>query len=155
MRSRVLTVEGHFVHMNAQGVTAVIGVFFRIGRAPNPVLDIILRAVPPTAGDEVNAGEASPAELFRHISGVRVGPGGPVVVKSFYAYDGSLTMPGCTEGVVWSVLADGGGVSKAAVHRFHRVIARFPFYGGYPNNNRPVLPLNGRVIRLRRHGKVD
>jgi len=26
------------------------------------------------------------------------------------------------------------------------VISRFPYYGGYPSNNRPVLPLNGRVI---------
>jgi len=39
---------------------------------------------------------------------------------------GSLTTPGCTEGVIWSVLADGGGVSQAAVARFHQVIARFP-----------------------------
>jgi hypothetical protein len=32
------------------------------------------------------------------------------------------------------------------------VIARFPYYSGYPNNNRPVLPLNGRVIKLRQSG---
>jgi carbonic anhydrase len=76
-------------------------------------------------------------------------------VNSFYSYSGSLTTPGCTEGVTWSVLADGGGVSRAAVARFHKVIARFPYYDGYPNNNRPVLPLNGRVIRLRRSGRDD
>jgi carbonic anhydrase len=74
---------------------------------------------------------------------------------SNYSYSGSLTTPGCTEGVAWSVLADGGGVSKAAVARLHQVIARFPYYYGYPNNNRPVLPLNGRVIKLRRGGKND
>jgi len=140
--------------MNAQGVTAVIGVFFRIGREPNPVLDKILLSAPRTAGDETNAGEASPAELFRHIRGAR-GTRGPVLVNSFCAYNGSLTTPGCTEGVLWSVLADGGGVSERAVARFHRVIARFPYYDGYPNNNRPVLPLTGRVIKLRRHGKSD
>jgi carbonic anhydrase len=141
--------------MNAQGVTAVIGVFFRIGREPNPVLDKILLAAPATAGDEVNAGEASPAELFHHIRGVHAGHGGPVLVNSFYAYSGSLTTPGCTEGVAWSVVADGGGVSEATVTRFHKVIARFPYYYGYPNNNRPVLPLNGRVIKLRRSRKND
>jgi hypothetical protein len=36
--------------------------------------------------------------------------------------------------------------------RFHEVIARFPFYDGYPNSNRPVQPLNRWVIRLRRGG---
>jgi carbonic anhydrase len=34
-----------------------------------------------------------------------------------------------------------------------QLIAQFPNYNGYPNNNRPVQPLNGRVIRLRRGGK--
>jgi carbonic anhydrase len=36
------------------------------------------------------------------------------------------------------------------VTRFHRLIAQFPFYNGYPNNNRPVQPRNGRVIKFRR-----
>jgi len=130
-------------------------VFFRIGSEPNPILDRILLAAPVTAGQEVSAGEASPAELFRDIKGVSTRRGGPVRVNSFYTYNGSLTTPGCTQGVLWSVLADGGSVSKAAVTRFHKVIARFPYYAGYPNNNRPVLPLNGRVIKLRRSGKDD
>lgn len=142
-------VEGHFVHMNAQGAAAVIGVYFWIGPEPNPVLDTILLAAPATAGEEVNTGEASPAELFRHIPQVRAGHRGPVLVNSFYTYRGSLTTPGCTEGVMWSVLADGGGVSEAAVTRFHKVIAKFPYYYGYQNNNRPVLPLNGRVVKFR------
>ena len=50
------------------------------------------------------------------------------------------------EGVRWFVLRDGGHVSPTAVRRFHFVISRFPFYRGYPDNNRPVQPLNGRVI---------
>jgi hypothetical protein len=41
------------------------------------------------------------------------------------------------------------------VARFHKVISQFPYYDGYPNNNRPVLPLNGRVLRLRRGGRDD
>lgn len=75
-------------------------------------------------------------------------------MDSFYTYNGSLTTPGCTEGVLWSVLADGGGVSDLAVVRFHQVIAQFPYYYGYPDNNRPVQPLNARVVRLRR-GRPD
>ena len=144
--------EAHFVHMNAQGVTAVVGVFFRIGPDPDALLDKILLAAPYTAGQEVSAGEASPAELFRHIRGVSATPGGPIAVNSFYSYNGSLTTPGCTEGVLWSVLADGGSVSAAAVAQ---LIAQFPYYYGYPNNNRPLQPLNGRVIQLRRSRKDD
>ena len=54
-----------------------------------------------------------------------------------------------------SVLADGGHVSKAVVARLHKVIARFPFDNGNPNNNRPLQLLNGRVARLRCGGKHD
>jgi carbonic anhydrase len=146
---RLADLEAHLVHMNAQGVTAVVGVFFSIGPEPNPLLDKILLSAPETAGEEVTAGEGSPAELFRGISGVSMTGKSPVRVKSFYAYDGSLTTPGCTEGVAWSVAANGGHVSNTAVTRFHQLIAQFPFYNGYPNNNRPVQPPNGRVIKFR------
>ena len=155
VNGRRADVEAHFVHMNAQGATAVVGVLYRRGRHPNVLLDRILLSAPVTAGEEVPAGEASPAELFQHLKGVSTMGEGRVRVNSFYAYDGSLTTPGCTEDVRWSVLADGGHVSQTAVARLHRVIAQFPNYNGYRNNNRPTQPLNGRVIRLRRGARHD
>ena len=142
-------VEAHFVHHNAQGATAVVGILFRRGPDPNALLDKILLSAPATAGEEVDAGDASPAELFDDLRRVTVKREGRVQVNSFYTYDGSLTTPGCTENVQWSVLAAGGQVSDAAVTRFHEVISQFPGYGGYPNNNRPLQPLNGRVVQLR------
>ena len=81
-------------------------------------------------------GEANPADLFRGGGGLRA-KRGKVTVDSFYADGGSLTTPGCTENVRWSVLSDGGHVSRAAVARFHGVIAQFADYGDYGNNNRP------------------
>jgi carbonic anhydrase len=153
VNGRLADLEAHFVHMDAQGVTAVVGVFFNIGSDPNPVLDSILLAAPATAGEEDTAGKASPAELFQHIRGVSTAGRSPVRVNSFYSYNGSLTTPGCTEGVLWSVLAGAGQVSNAAVTRFHKLIAQFPNYNGYPNNNRPLQPVNGRVIRLRHGGQ--
>jgi carbonic anhydrase len=152
VNGRRAAVEAHFVHSNAEGATAVLGVFYRLGPHPNPLLDRILLSAPEVAGEETHAGEASPAALFRHIRGVNAPRGGPLCVDSFYAYDGSLTTPGCTQDVRWSLLADGGQVSEASVARLHRVIGHFPNYDGYPNNNRPLQPLNGRVIKLRRGG---
>jgi len=144
-------VEGHFVHTNAQGDTAVVGVLYRIGHRPNALLEQILLNAPETSGAEGPAmGEANPAELFSDLDEGSGSRGGPVHVDAFYAYDGSLTTPGCTENVRWSVLSEGGGVSQAAVTRFHQVISQFDNYGGYPNNNRPVQPLNGRAVALRR-----
>lgn len=93
--------------------------------------------------------KASPADLFQNLSGVRTTPTGEIQVESFYSYDGSLTTPDCSQGLRWSVLVGAGQVSQLAVTRFHRLIARFPYYNGYPNNNRPVQPLNGRIISAR------
>ena len=150
INGRLADVETHFVHHNAQGVTAVVGVLFRRGPEPNALLDKILLSAPALAGGTVHVGDASPAELFDDLGRIALNRDGRVQVDSFYTYDGSLTTPGCTENVRWSVLAAAGQVSNAAVARLHEVISRFPGYGGYPNNNRPPQPLNGRVVRRRR-----
>jgi carbonic anhydrase len=139
-------VEVHFVHVNDQGALAVVGVLFRIGHRPNDVLDRILHSAPSEAGEEVAVGAANPAALFAGIKGIRTGHRRAVKVGQFYAYDGSLTTPACTEHVRWSVLAHGGQVSREAVAHLHAVISHLPGYSGYPNNNRPLQPLNGRVI---------
>ena len=51
VNGRLADVEAHFVHMNAQGGTAVVGVFYRRGPEPNAVLDTILLSAPATAGE--------------------------------------------------------------------------------------------------------
>jgi len=68
---------------------------------------------------------------------------GHVQANSLYAYGGSLTTPGCTKDVRWPVPADGTGVSNAALTRCHKGIARFPYYSGYRDNNRPCNPSTG------------
>jgi carbonic anhydrase len=160
---RLADVEAHLVHTTASGATAVLGVLYSVGNSPNPLLDKILRSAPTTADDEVEGGEANPAALFAGLGGAPPVPAQlpssgisradlaseQASIESFYFYDGSLTTPGCTEGVRWFVLTDVGQVSRAAVDAFHHVISLFPDNAGYPNNVRPVQPLNGRVIGRR------
>jgi carbonic anhydrase len=142
-------VEAHFVHANSAGDTAVVGVLYRIGPRPNKALGRILRSASATTGVAVELGRANPAKMFRGIKAIRMKAGGALRVRSFHAYDGSLTTPACTEGIRWSVLAEGGHVSSRAVAHLHEVIAQFPDNDGYPNNNRPLQPLNGRVVKHR------
>jgi carbonic anhydrase len=146
VNGRRADVEAHFVHQGAGGATAVMAVFFTIGPHPNRLLDTILRHAPLEAHEEEIRGEADPGRL---VPGLRRHEPSKGDVRGFFSYDGSLTTPACTEGVRWFVLADGGQVSRTAVDRLHHVIARFPDYGGFRNNNRPVQPLNGRTIQFR------
>ncbi|KAB2347739.1 carbonic anhydrase family protein [Actinomadura rudentiformis] len=149
INGRHADVEGHFVHTNAAGATAVVGVLYRIGPRPNRLLETILRMAPETSGTEGRPiGEANPVDLFRGLDGAYA-KRGKVQVDTFYSYDGSLTTPSCTENVHWYMPHGSGHVSRAAVTRFHSVVAKFANYGGYANDNRPVQPLNGRVVQLR------
>lgn len=159
-------IEAHFVHQTAAGVTAVVGVLYQIGVNPNALLEKILLSASTTAGDTTDAGEANPLGLLPVMAGASQVPvqlpdsrtahsdGGThqANIESFYFYNGSLTTPGCTEGVRWFVLTDMGRVSRAAVDNFHQVISQFPDYGGYSSNIRPVQPLNGRMVGLRKPG---
>ena len=139
-------VEAHFVHVDAHGDIAVVGVLYRVGPHPNEVLDQILSAAPEVAGEEAPAGAGNPAELLAGIEGIALKHQGAVKVDSFYSYDGSLTTPACAEHVRWLVLMDGGQVSADDVAHLHDVIAQFPGYAGFADNNRPLQPLNGRVV---------
>ncbi len=130
--------ELHLVHQNALGELAVVGVLLQIDNAhPKPLFDTIMFGAPLNHGDHELAGEINARDLLPRS-------------RSYYTYTGSLTTPPCTEGVHWFVMAQAVGISKAAVDRLHLIVSMFPNYGGYPNNNRPVRPLNGRAVLFNR-----
>jgi len=68
-------------------------------------------------------------------------------VSSYLTYAGSLTTPACTTGVRWVVLSTPVRVDAGTVARMHALVAGFPGYGGYPDNNRPVQPLGSRTVQ--------
>jgi carbonic anhydrase len=137
--------EVHLVHQNAAGQTAVVAVFMNIGDHPNELVDDVFKNAPDVAGEETDTGVESNAKDL--LPGFKPGhDNGAFVVTRYYAYSGSLTTPPCSEPVRWFVLKDPVNVSDFSVGELHHLVSLFPDYGGYPNNNRPVQPLNGRQI---------
>lgn len=119
-------VEAHFVHADADGALAVIGVMVVEGDA-NPLFDSILASIPATGEHaplpaELDASELLPPRLMA------------------YRYPGSLTTPPCSEGVTWSVLAEPISWSTDQVTALTSRLAE--------PNNRPVQPLNDRELRI-------
>jgi carbonic anhydrase len=56
---------------------------------------------------------------------------------AYYNYAGSLTTPGCSEGVQFYILKTPVELSSAQLTAFKKI---------FPMNARPVMPLNGRKI---------
>ena len=155
INGRHADVEGHFVHTNAAGDTAVVGVFFRIGRRPNPLLETILLNAPETSGEEgPPLGEANPAELFRGLEGARAkhGPGPCRLVLRLrrFAHDARLHRERALVGALrrWARLGRGrGALSRRdrAVRRLRRLPEQQPSgaaaqRAGRPAPLRPAAP---------------
>jgi carbonic anhydrase len=113
----------HFVHKNAAGKLAVLGVLLKEGNE-NPGIKTLWDNLPTAEG-----AESSP-------EGIKFNPGNLLPREfEFYSYEGSLTTPPCTENVSFYILKTPVNVSSVQVNKF-------PFR----NNARPVQPRNGREI---------
>lgn len=120
-------VEAHLVHANAAGELAVVGVLFTEGAA-NPLLSKLWSYTPSKPNSDIvvpvvsiNVSALLPQD------------------NAYYGFTGSLTTPPCTEGVRWMVLQNPVTASAAQIAKFRS------FFGDH-DTNRPVQPLNGRVI---------
>jgi carbonic anhydrase len=119
--------ELHFVHMDtAAGRAAVVAVFIKSG-AESALLRDLWSHIPHEVGKQ---------EQFKKdvINGADLLP----TNQNYYVFDGSLTIPPCTEGFTWYVL-------KTPIEASPAQIATFAKY--YANDARPIQPLNGREIR--------
>lgn len=123
---KLLPMEIHLVHSDANGKIAVLGIMVKKG-THQPEFDKILASIPNTQNqDEKPAGVTIDPNLLL-----------PAKLKA-YSYSGSLTTPPCTEGVVWNVLADPIELSARQLTQFKN---------HYSMNNRPVQPINTRTFR--------
>lgn len=116
--------ELHFVHKSATGQLAVLGVFIRAG-ADNPALAPIWSAMPKEAAPEADTGQTITLDGL-------LPPG-----RSFFRYQGSLTTPPCSEGVLWTVFKDPIDASPAQIQQFAAL---------FPLNARPVQGLHRRFL---------
>lgn len=119
--------EMHLVHRSQSGATAVVGVMISQDEADHPAFAPLWAHLPVTENDVfisdmvcVNADDLLPDDHTHH-----------------FFYQGSLTTPPCTEGVRWIVMNEPVALSGAQVEAFRRL---------YEGNNRPLQPLNGRIV---------
>ena len=116
--------EIHFVHADAKGRLAVVGVLVKEGHA-NPMLDLVLANAPMKMGHKSTDKMIKPHDLM------------PANTRAVLRYPGSLTTPPCSEGVRWTIMDTPIEASREQIAAFMNIMH---------HNNRPVQPLNGRVI---------
>jgi carbonic anhydrase len=115
--------EAQFVHASADGDFTIVSVLFLEG-AHNPNLDAIWATAP---GRQAKAAVAFQVDANAFM---------PAQAAAF-RYEGSLTTPPCSESVHWMVMATPVTASASQIAAFGAL---------FPNNARPVQPLNRRYV---------
>ena len=118
--------EAHLVHLNEKNEIAVVAILFEPGK-DDELLTALWKNIPLKAGDSHKL-DATALKAMEFES----------ELKSYYRFNGSLTTPPCTEGVRWIVMKATRHISKAQLSIFEKALTE--------PNNRPVQPLNARVV---------
>ena len=118
----------HLVHKDADGKLAVVAVLLDRGGA-NATIDTIWRNLPKEKGRETSVDATVDAATLLPIE------------HGYYAFQGSLTTPPCSEEVRWLVLKTPVKITSGEITAFSKL---------YPMNARPTQPLNGRLIEATR-----
>jgi carbonic anhydrase len=116
----------HLMHQTSDGKVAGVAVLLKAGAA-NRAVQEIWDHMPATEGQNLVSGlDLNPASML------------PGNTAAYYMYQGSVTAPPCTEGVTWFVLKTPITVSPEQIGAFAKL---------YPNDVRPLQPLNGRIVK--------
>ncbi|KAJ6810715.1 alpha carbonic anhydrase 7-like [Iris pallida] len=136
VNGRRYSLELHMVHQTADDKIAVVGILYKIGR-PDPFLAKLEGYIENlTDVEEEKVGMVDP----RH---VRRGS------RKYYRYMGSLTVPPCTEGVVWTVVTKIRTASRKQIHLLREAV-----HEDFNPNARPIQEINDRTINLYRPKKL-
>jgi carbonic anhydrase len=115
--------ELHLVHKSDDGNLAVLGILIKEG-AENAALAPVFANIPAEKTEE-------PVEVEGSLDVMALFPEN----KTTYRYNGSLTTPPCTEGVLWNVFVDTIEASREQIRAYTVV---------YSDTARQVQPLNER-----------
>lgn len=132
INARRYDMELHMVHSNFKNQIAVVAVLYKIGK-PDPFLSKLMRNISSMVdktNEKRNAGLMDPNEI--NISGRR-----------FYRYIGSLTVPPCTEAVIWTIKKKLRTVSRDQIKLLREAVHDYA-----ERKARPLQPLNQRDIHL-------
>lgn len=117
--------EAHFVHADKDGNLAVIAVMYELGKH-NDELEKAWAKMPMQEGQKATLEKTVDASaLLPHDN-------------DYYRFNGSLTTPPCSEGVNWFVMKFYDTASKEQIEKFVHTM--------HHANNRPVQPVNARVV---------
>ncbi|KAB1222376.1 Bifunctional monodehydroascorbate reductase and carbonic anhydrase nectarin-3 [Morella rubra] len=93
--------ELHIIHSSPSGEIAVVGIVYKYGR-PDPFLSKLFHHINSVGKDEIDLGIVNPGII-------KFGS------RKYFRYIGSLTVPPCTEGVIWTIVKKVRTVSREQV----------------------------------------
>ncbi|XP_027066722.1 alpha carbonic anhydrase 4 [Coffea arabica] len=124
--------ELHIVHRSSSGGIAVVGILYEIGRPDSFLAKLLHHIKRADEGDVIDLGVVSPGDI-------KFGS------RKYYRYIGSLTVPPCTEGVLWTIVKKVRTVSREQIRAIRDVV-----HDGFEANARPLQQENGRPVYLYR-----
>ena len=117
--------EVHLVHADPAGNLAVVAVMFVEGET-NTSLASVWSFMPGIEGGKQDMPSGVSAEGILPAN------------RHYYRFNGSLTTPPCSEGVLWIVMKESVTASKDQIEKFAKVMQ-------HPNN-RPIQEINARAV---------
>eukprot|EP01041_Mallomonas_annulata_P000403 gene403-731_t len=157
INGKLAAAEVHLVHKNVvTGSLLVVGALMEVdtkAKSNNDVLQMIWETTK-TKNPSINMADAAAVadaiHCEAHVTSTKKFNAYSILPKSkdYYTYMGSLTTYPCTEGVKWIVFDEAVKISSLDLQVLRGSVKLNPETVISPagNDNRPVQPLNGRVV---------
>lgn len=145
---RYFDAEAHFVFVDAAGAPrAVIGVLLQAdSSADNGFLADFWGHFDDEHHEHPGAGIDPVGRFFPKVASSHSDQ--PPTLGAYWRYSGSLTTPGCGEGVLWTVMTQPAHISVTQLAQYKAALTRLPQTQISLTNNRPIQPTNGRPVQL-------